>query len=564
MKRTQLAAAIVLATSSITAWAENYTVTPLPVSDKAQNSFAKSIDNTGAMLTTVSGEFSPFINTQWLADRGYFEDNSEVLEDADAAAAGNFTTADYERIVNSLLASSDRSATGFQHLARFRSYLTDTVESSLIPGLDVLRDDESQGFTQSVQTIARDSLSADYIVGTSQLPYLRVDYVDEDGEDNFYVLSEGPIQAFAQINGQSIRLPSPDDTLNGYATAYAINENFQVAGYSTTGFLDSRLEDIAQCMDDETRGEQIIEKCLQEVLYVSGRTSTGFPLRDASQIRPTIWQLDASGNIVSTTTFPMLFEPDENQLNANYAGYAQAINNNGVAVGRTVTSERETVAVSFVDGQTIEMLPRDENQVSSAVAINDENWVTGYVQRAPNGVSRKRLFVHNLDSGEDFYPQGFYNNAPTEGRAINNNNIVVGVSESEPARNTTAAQHRAFMYTVGDEEIVDLNTLISCDSEYTLVDAIDINDNNEIIANALFKKPLRNIDGTIVVDDNGEQVSEEVIQAVKLTPNGNTEPRSCDGDEDTDEDFERSGAGVNWLFLGMMGGLIGWRRWFQR
>ncbi len=564
MKRTQLAAAIVLATSSITAWAENYTVTPLPVSEKAQNSFAKSIDNTGAMLTTVSGEFSPFINTQWLADRGYFEANSEVLEDADAAAAGNFTTEDYERIVSALLTSSDRSATGFQHLARFRSYITDTVDSSLIPGLDVLRDDDSEAYTQSVQTIARDSLSADYIVGTSQLPFLRVDYVDEDGEDDFYVLSEGPIQAFAQINGQSVRLPSKDDTLNGYATAYAINDNFQVAGYSTTGFMDVQLEDIAACMDDETRGEQIIEKCLQEVVYVSGQTTTGFPLQGASQIRPTIWQLDASGSIIDTTTFPMLFEPDEDQLNANYVGYAQAINNAGVAVGRTTTSDREVVAVSFVDGQTIEMLPRDENQLSNAVAINDENWVTGYIQRAPNGVSRKRLFVHNLDSGESFYPEGFYNNSPTEGRAINNNNIVVGVSESEPARNTTAAQQRAFMYTPGDEDIVDLNTLISCDSEYTLIDAIDINDNNEIIANALFKKVTRNIDGTAVVDDNGEQVVEEVVQAVKLTPNGDTEPRNCEVDEDTEENFERSGASLGWTILGLMAGLIGWRRWFSR
>ncbi|WP_218353784.1 DUF3466 family protein [Alteromonas lipotrueiana] len=560
MKKTQLAAAIVLATSSITAWAENYTVTPLPVSEKAQNSFAKSIDNTGTMLTTVSGEYNPFINVGWLNEKDYFETNASFFEDPDAAAAGNFTTADYEQIVNSLLVSSQRSSTAFQHLAQFRSYISDTVDSDLIPGLDVLRDDDSNGFTQSVQTIARDSLNANFIVGTSQLPYERVNFVNSDDEEDFYILSEGPIQAFAQINGESVRLPSPDDTLNGFATAYAVNNNFQVAGYSTVGFSESRLEDIEECMNDETRGDKIIEKCLQEIVYISGLSSTGFPLRDSSQIRPTIWQLDASGNLLSTTTFPLLFEPDEDQLNIAYAGYAQAINNQGIAVGRTTTEGRETVAVSFVNNQTIEMLPRDENQVSSAVAINDDNWVTGYVQRAPNGISRKRLFAYNLDSEESYYPDGFYTNSPTEGKAINNNNIVVGVSESEPARNTTAAQQRAFMYTLGDEDIVDLNSLISCDSDYTLVDAIDINDNNEIIANALFKQTIRNIDGTVVLDDNGDEVVEEVIQAVKLTPNGNTEPRDCDVDTDDDDNFERSGAAVSWGILGFLAGVVGWRR----
>lgn len=59
MKKTQLAAAVLLATGSASALAATYEITPLPVEDISQNNFASSIDNTGAMLTSVGEEFSP-------------------------------------------------------------------------------------------------------------------------------------------------------------------------------------------------------------------------------------------------------------------------------------------------------------------------------------------------------------------------------------------------------------------------------------------------------------------------------------------------------------------------
>ena len=47
MKRTQLAAAVLLATGSVSAFAATYSVTPLPLQDTARNNFARSIDNSG-------------------------------------------------------------------------------------------------------------------------------------------------------------------------------------------------------------------------------------------------------------------------------------------------------------------------------------------------------------------------------------------------------------------------------------------------------------------------------------------------------------------------------------
>lgn len=565
MKRTQLAAAIVMATSSMSALAATYTVTPLPVTDIGKSNFAKSIDNTGAMLTTVKNEFNPPIDLELAEDSGLLALNENLFESPEDAEAGNFTSLDYQRIVNSLLTYSATNSDDFQHLTNFRSYVTDTVDASLVPGLDVI-DEDSGRYTHSVETIARDSISRDYIVGSSAYPFLRLDYTNEDDEDVYYLLSEGLEQAFAEVNGNHIRLPSPDDTLNGYAAAYSINNNLQVAGYATTSFTDAAIETIENCADDEERGDIPYEKCIQDIVYTDSSTSTStvrFPLREVSQIRPVVWQLDGAGNVIDITSYPLVFDPTEDQLLSLKIGRAYAINDQGVAVGVSQTDEGSAVAVSLIDGQTTEFLPRGENNNSSAIAINNENWVTGYVNRSPNGVSRNRLFVHNLDTGESVYPDGFYSNAPTEANAINNNNIVVGKSEVDTSSSSSLSDTHAFMYTVGDEELTDLNTLISCDSEYELVEAVDINDSDEIIANALIQRPQRYIDGEAVINSAGEQEEEDLIVAVKLTPNGDGEIEQCDiDDEGSDEEagYERSGASTQWSILALLAGAVVWRR----
>lgn len=66
MKRTQLAAAVLLATGSVSAMAATYSVTPLPLQDTAVNNFARSIDNSGKMLTVVQREFNPPVDVDQL------------------------------------------------------------------------------------------------------------------------------------------------------------------------------------------------------------------------------------------------------------------------------------------------------------------------------------------------------------------------------------------------------------------------------------------------------------------------------------------------------------------
>lgn len=583
MKLKQLAAAMIMATGSVSTLAATYDVTPLPVTDIAKSNFGKSIDNTGTMLTAVSQEFNPRIDVALLSESGFF-DAVSTLENPDDAQQGIFTSVDYQIIVNFLQSNNNLGSTAYPALADFRSYVTDTVDAELVPGLDTLVEGQDI-YTQSAESIARDSISRDFIVGSSELPFNRVSIVNEDGEDDYIIISEGLEQAYAQVNGQAIRLPPPDDLLNGYATAYAVNESFQVAGFGTTDFTDAIREDIEGCYDDEIRGDTALELCLKNAVYQrrsrGGTISLIYPLKVSSQIRPVIWTLNASGEIVDTTSYPLVYEPEGDQANAYNYGRAYDINNNGIAVGVSATDEtltlarlggnnareRGEVAAVFANGETTELLNRDDNAQSRALSINDENWVTGYVTREPSSVARNFLFAYNLDTEESFYPQGFFENGQTEPAAINNNNIIVGASQFEPQISGRDPENHAFMYTVGDENIVDLNTLTSCDSEYLLVDAIDINDNNEIIANALIRRPAQYIDGEIILDENGEQDLEDRVVAVKLTPNPNGEIETCEEGDAGDiegEKFERSGAAFSVSALLALFGFAGFRRYLRR
>ena len=205
-----------------------------------------------------------------------------------------------------------------------------------------------------------------------------------------------------------------------------------------------------------------------------------------SERNATIWQIDVNGDVISTDTYPLLFEPDEDDV-LHYFTYAYDINNQGIAVGEGLTGDRNTitrpnssgrteserVATVFRDGETIELLPREENIISQAIAINDENWVTG--AGSQSDIARPRLFVYNLDTQEQHYPDGFFVSAGVTVNAVNNNNIVVGKADVD-ATSDTLRESAAFMYNIDTEEFTDLNDLVSCDNPYELIEAVDIND----------------------------------------------------------------------------------------
>ena len=573
MKRTQLAAAVLLATGSVSAFAATYSVTPLPLQDTARNNFARSIDNSGKMLSVVQLEYNPPIDVEQLEeDTTFFDVNGENLENEDDARQGIFSDQDYTRIVNYLL-SNTNAVTG-QKLATFRTFITDTQDVSLVPGLDEITE-KFDDYTQSVEAIGRDSLDGDYIVGDSSGLVVLDPYENEDGDTINYTYPESAQKGFVQVSGVTTMLPPVDDTAGGFSSARAVNSNLQVAGFSTVSFFGDVDEAVETCADPEQRGDQPEGRCLFTVyngdfavprisnyfVNVNTRQRSFFPnFVQLSEVNATIWQLDVNGEVISTETYPLLFEPSEDDT-SHYFTYAYDINNQGIAVGEGLTGDRititrpnssgttenERVATVFRDGETIELLPREENIISQAIAINDENWVTGAVLRSQSDIARSRLFVYNLDTQEQKYPDGFFVSAGVTANAINNNNIVVGKADVD-ATSDTLRETAAFMYNIDTEEFLNLNDLVSCDNTYELIEAIDINDDNEIIANARVKTNSKYVTGVDIINTSGETELVDSIVAVKLSPLANGSVDECELPED-ERPYEREGATTGWLSL---------------
>ncbi|WP_218311120.1 DUF3466 family protein [Alteromonas antoniana] len=562
MKRTQLAAAVLLASGSFSAAAATYSVTPLPVNDKAKYTFGYSIDNSGFVLATTQLEYNPPVNIELVEAGGFFDRSDVSLENREDTMEGVFTDSDYTTVVNFLL--NNRGSGRTQQLASYRSYIMDTADVELVPGYDEVTD-MFDGYTHSVVTVARDSLAGDYLVGTSEGLFKTLEYTNESDTTVLYTYSDMVQQAFVQVNGETKRLAPTDTLLGGTSHAYAINQNLQVAGYGSASYSENLQPLIDDCYDDEERADEPVEYCLRRV---KATRNFLFPILNTH-----IWQLDAAGEVISTQVYPLLFEPEEDD-DVGYFTRAFDINAQGIAVGDAATGERvrvqrpnstgasnedEVVAVTFFDGETTEFLPREENLKSNAVAINDNNWVTGSVLRAVSTVARDRLFVYNLDTEEARYPQGFFNNAAVFPSAINNNNIVVGRSEFE-ATTDGVRETRAFMYDLETDTLTNLNTLIGCDSPYTLVDAVAINDDNEIVVNARVSQNATYITGNEIVNDEGEASEVDNIVALRMTPIANGEIEDCAVESQEEEKYERKGAAINVLWLGLLGLAIGFRR----
>lgn len=86
--------------------------------------------------------------------------------------------------------------------------------------------------------------------------------------------------------------------------------------------------------------------------------------------------------------------------------------------------------------------------------------------------------------------------------AINNSNQIVGAAQSA----VSASTNSAFIYTVGDEELVNLNDMIPCDSGWVLTLARDINESGHIVGTGTFA---------------GE------VRSFLLVPTANTAPTNC-------------------------------------
>ncbi|MBE1288249.1 MAG: DUF3466 family protein [Alteromonadaceae bacterium] len=540
---------------SFSSLAATYSVVELPTEELGVNVFAQTLDEQGNSGVVVQDHYNPPLDFSLINfDSQTLQDN---LTDIDAARAGNPNFDDYNYLVALARSGSRENNVFVQQIALYQSYLIDGQMAQRVIGFDEERD-ETNGFTFGPDVYINDAISPSLYVGTSEGMFDKLNYTNADDSQITFVLPEFERRGFINLNGNMVELTPAEATLGGVSEANGVNSNRHVVGHQTIAISNQFQVLIDDCNDETARGDQPLEACYRNIARNNALATTNF--RQAVK-----WEVDSSGQIIYQESFayPFDFVRDPNDsIERIYYSNARAINDAGTIVGETSFADsngdiqRFLTAAVFADGQTIPFLNEIGQTPSSAYDVNDSNMVTGFYSREVNGTVRTKFFLYDLDAQQATFPDDFFPGSASLGRDINNNNIIVGEGEVESANVQNRRRH-GFIYYADTSEFIDLNDAIGCEAPYTIVSAQAINDDNEILANALVNRQARNVRGELVTDDDGQAVMVDKIIPVLLEPLADGEVIDCDAEDNVIP--ERKGASSSlWALLTL--GLLAFRR----
>lgn len=403
-------------------------------------------------------------------------------------------------------------------------------------------------------------------------------------------LPEGPmVLGTIWKNGMVSTIPAPYQELGGgYSLAHAISDTGYIVGIASTGMTedkktvaiescDGKVQPVALCQHKLIAESPAFFDVLNPALFSNAITNQGYYQRAGM-----IWKL--SGDTISApvqlgylgdknTGLPYTGENAVDKI--NYISRPLDVNNDGLAVGWSVysDSEREVIvgigsggeqlksiersyqASLFADGQVLPLVDPIEWRRSAAVAINNNNIIVGGAVKVINSDQRTKMFIHDYSLNKTEFVDGFFVSSSTIPRDINDHNVIVGKADVLLA-NTPFRRDRAFMMDLTTKTFTDLNTLLSCNSEYTLVDALSINNQGEILATALVEKEQRDLKGDLILDEAGNPITTKLTTTVRLQPIANGSADNCGDIEDT---YSRQTGSFSFAWLLALG-LIGWRR----
>lgn len=537
-----LAAAIITSLAT-QASAAVYELQEIPSTMVAERSYAAAINNSGDVVITGELPFNPAIDISIL---NFDTDTlADTLTDIESARNGNFNAEDLE-FVEALIKSQEASSLT-QRIANIQSYVVQNDSAELIPGFDEI-DGNLGTYSGSTETQVREITDSGIIVGFSEGRYKPVEYVNTNGDTITYYLQDFGRQGFVDLNGTIVNMESDVDATGGYSEAFDINNNLLVAGFEATDPSDSRISTVEACADADVRGDFPEELCLQSQIQLD-------PFLNY-QAQATLWQLDEAGNITEKRNLGFLVTRDDDETRL-FVSRAWAVNDNGIAVGDATDfyqddeNQARTFAAIYDGDQVTGFTDHEEFFNSVATDVNNNNIAVGQASKSINGFTRTKFFVHNIDDNTTTYPDDFFDGSGSVARAINENNMVVGEGDVD-SQLTSFRRTHGFLYSIDDDTFQDLNDLLPCNTPYTIVQANDINDDNEIVATALIRRETLNRKGETIVDDNGDPVIDDVITSVLLTPVPGGEIESCEVPEGEAEAQERSGGSTTFYSLSFL------------
>ncbi|GAB5386647.1 MAG: hypothetical protein Alis3KO_37700 [Aliiglaciecola sp.] len=526
MKISRLAFGLTLSLLTVSAAnAAKYRVVELPVSNEGVNSFSVAINERGEIASTVRLPFNPPIDVDIINFESEFL--IRTLTDVSATAVGNINRDDRVILYNFITDSANANNPFSQQIAQNQSFLINGNDIEPVTGFDVI-DRDLEGLTKSADTIVRGINNSTAMVGVAEAPFLKVDYRNENGTNLTYHYQEHLERGFLDINGQAFPVLPDEDFLGGISEANDINNSFEIAGMGTVEVIEP-FETLAEnCEDSTSRGDVHYEFCIRS-LYIEYQDAVnrniGNGVRPADSTfkrRAMIWEFNPQGEMLDSRELGVLADPVPGD-NRFFGSRAVAINNNGIAVGASDVYFQENAnivveqAVVFDSEEVVGFIDDQDYFQSIANDINDNDIVVGFGTRNINGTPRTKFFVHDYRGEFTTFPDDFFDSSSSVAHAINNNGIVVG--EAEIDSDLIGIRRRVgFLYDVNTEEFTDINTLLGCDSPYTIVQGNDINDNGEISATAVIFREGSDITGELALDERGNTIFQSNTVAVQLVP----------------------------------------------
>lgn len=508
-----------------------------------------------------------------LADRSHeIVDGLENIENEEALRAGNPTANDLSWVIQFL-----RTRTGNSLYQQFGDIYAMTNFNGSTEFLNVFdtKFDGSDDYTRSTQDYISGITNEGWVYGNASAPFLPFQFTESDGDEITYWARDFTTRGFFSSDGGAtiVEIIPPSETdlaeefrFGGESAILDISDSHIAVGYASTSLDQTSIDQITDesggCADPEILADLPYRICVQRAID------------GAYNLEAIKWTIDEQG-IVSSETLGQLVTPHEDDTR-EYTNLAQAVNSNGVAVGYShgwwdenetnpsADERREIYAVVYKNGE-VKDFTEDHSKYfrSKAYDINDAGFAVGHASTYVNGSLRTKFYYvdTNAENMEMILPDDFFTGSSSTARAINEAGKIVGEGEVETHNDSAGLAPRrthGFIYDITSKTFTDLNDYLTCDSAYTIIEARDINDANEISATALIKVPRRNSKGELMLDSQGEQLFEDVVRAVTLKPT-NGEIEDC---SKVEEKVERKGAGLGLgaLCLLMLAGLR--RRFF--
>ncbi|MBB1386290.1 DUF3466 family protein [Pseudoalteromonas sp. SG45-5] len=577
----KLLAASVLATLSTSAMSATYQLSELGTLEGAKHSYISDVSESGHVIGFANGVYNLPIDISYIdftesVIKTAYNDEKDAFELSDKVITFTLDDIENKDAINTnpdahsfMVGFLSRLSSNFEYQKLNSLVAVDFKDGSVIeqPLFDIASVDYD-GLTRSTTNIYNAVSEDGVAVGWGSAPYDKVSFTP-DGEDEAESwFTHEFIERGIVVSADGVRVPLTPEFNEYGGTSRASDivktaNGYTVVGSVSTSIPDDRQVNINDSCDNEDEPTSVCINLLNTNIA-----------RGLFNKRAVKWELDNSLNITSVEQLGLALTPDEGETEDDaFTSTAIAINANGTIVGSSNTRYDNnndiiiTMPVYFKGGEVVSFLDQenDSRQSGKAVAVNDNEIITGYATKVIENTRRNKFFYHDIKTGNTVFPTSYFNSSSSFGNDINNKGYIVG--EGEVGTTDSSRRKEAFVYKIGDDKITNLNDLLPCfeaDGEttfaYTMAEAKVINENNEIFGVATKTVEKRNSLGGVVTDINGKTEFESVAVAVKLTPLVNGTVENCAPPEA--EVYERNSASFPWYALLLLP-LVGVRRFFR-